>query len=452
MSKEKKLFFCKNCGAESSQWMGQCNCCHKWNTLEEIFIKTNKGSPTRAGGLRSDKRSFPISISEVSISEEERFSTEDQELDRVLGGGIVPGSMILAAGDPGIGKSTLFLQLALRLKNARVLYVSGEESEKQIKLRANRLKGESAHCFLLVENQLEQIIKYSLEIHPALLIVDSVQTLQSCFVEAATGSIAQIRQCTSDLTRLAKENNIPVVLIGHITKDGVIAGPKILEHMVDVVLQFSGDRNYAYRILRSKKNRFGTTSELGIYEMHSTGLKQVSDPSKILTTQMNFHASGQAVAVALEGLRPMLVEVQSLVSSAVYGMPQRSATGFDIKRLNMLLAVLEKRAGFKLGLKDVFLNITGGIRIEDAAMDLALAMAILSSYEETPVSAKVCFAGEIGLSGEIRPVERLEERILEAERLGFETIFVSSYNKAPYCTKMNVFSATKIEEVFNKLF
>lgn len=451
MAKEKKLYFCKNCGAECSQWMGQCNYCHEWNTLAEFSVK--KSTDLRARNTISlVKRSVPITIGDVPLSQEERFSTKDPELDRVLGGGIVPGSMILAAGDPGIGKSTLFLQLALRLKGSSVLYASGEESERQIKLRAHRLRSENPTCFLLAETHLEEIVKHAIELHPDLLIVDSVQTLQSSYLDTATGSIAQIRQCTSDLMRFAKENSIPVILIGHITKDGMIAGPKVLEHIVDVVLQFGGDRHHAYRILRAKKNRFGTTAELGIYEMRDTGLQEVRDPSKILTTRMDFNASGQAVAVALEGLRPMLVEVQALVSSAVYGTPQRSATGFDAKRLNMLLAILEKRAGFKLGSKDVFLNITGGIRIEDAAMDLALTMAILSSYEETPVSSRVCFAGEMGLSGEIRPVQRLEQRISEAERLGFDTIFVSSYNKIPTYANIRVVSAAKIEEIFNQLF
>ena len=448
------LYSCKNCGIEFHKWMGQCNYCHEWNTLVELSVKKNINLHTQDNNTSFSKRSIPIIIADVPLSQEERFSTKDPELDRVLGGCIVPGSIILAAGDPGIGKSTLFLQLALQLKGFCVLYASGEESEKQIKLRAHRLRSKNTDCFLLAETYLEEIIKHTIKLHPDLLIIDSIQTLQSSYLDTVMGSVTQIRQCTSDLMRFAKKSGIPIILIGHITKDGVIAGPKILEHIVDIVLQFGGDRHHAHRILRAKKNRFGTTSELGIYEMRDSGLQGVSDPSKILTTQMDFNTSGQAVAVILEGLRPILVEVQALVISSVYGIPQRSATGFETKRLNMLLAVLEKRVGFKLGKRDVFLNVIGGIRVEDAAMDLALAIAILSSYKETPSFSRVCFSGEMGLNGEIRPVKRLEHRISEAERLGFDAIFISSYNKIPshYHSNIRVVLATKIEEIFNKLF
>lgn len=427
MSKTKTSFFCQNCGTQTSQWMGQCKACGEWNTIvEEVIDKGEEKKPWRS---EKDRNITIQNIKDVSEIGETRINSLNEELNRVLGGGIVNGSVVLVGGEPGVGKSTLMLQVALHLTQTKVLYVSGEESASQIKLRAERIGIQSEQCFVLTETNTQKIFKHAKEIEPQLIIVDSVQTLHTQYVEASPGSISQIRECTSELIRYAKETNVPVVLIGHITKEGVIAGPKILEHMVDVVLQFEGDRNHIYRILRANKNRFGSTAEIGIYEMQGSGLREVKNPSEVLISKKDESLSGNAIAATLEGIRPMLIEIQALVSSAVYGTPQRSATGFDAKRLNMLLAVLEKRAGFQLGSKDVFLNITGGIRVDDPAIDLAVICAILSSNMDVSLPDNCCFAGEIGLSGEIRAVNRVEQRILEAEKLGYDVIFVSKYNK-----------------------
>lgn len=429
MSKTKTTFFCQNCGTQYSQWMGQCKACGEWNTIvEEVIEKGEKEKPWETASSKKTDAALQ-NIKEVSEVGESRIDTQNEELNRVLGGGIVNGSVVLVGGEPGIGKSTLMLQIALHLPKTKVLYVSGEESASQIKLRAERIGIQSDQCYILTETNTQKIFKHIRDIEPQLIVVDSVQTLHTQFVESSPGSISQIRECTSELIRYAKETNVPVVLIGHITKEGVIAGPKILEHMVDVVLQFEGDRNHIYRLLRSNKNRFGSTAELGIYEMQGSGLREVKNPSEVLISKKDEPLSGNAIAATLEGIRPMLIEIQALVSSAVYGTPQRSATGFDIKRLNMLLAVLEKRAGFQLGSKDVFLNITGGIRVDDPAIDLAVISAILSSNLDTALADNCCFAGEVGLSGEIRAVNRVEQRILEAEKLGYDVIFISKYNK-----------------------
>lgn len=427
MSKTKTSFFCQNCGTQTSQWMGQCKACGEWNTIVEEVI--DKGEAKKPWKSDREKTISIQNIKDISEIGETRINSRNEELNRVLGGGIVNGSVVLVGGEPGVGKSTLMLQVALHLTQTKVLYVSGEESASQIKLRAERIGIQSDQCFVLTETNTQKIFKHAQEIEPQLIVVDSVQTLHTQFVEASPGSISQIRECTSELIRYAKETNVPVVLIGHITKEGVIAGPKILEHMVDVVLQFEGDRNHIYRILRANKNRFGSTAEIGIYEMQGSGLREVKNPSEVLISKKDEPLSGNAIAATLEGIRPMLIEIQSLVSSAVYGTPQRSATGFDAKRLNMLLAVLEKRAGFQLGSKDVFLNITGGIRVDDPAIDLAVICAILSSNMDVSLPDNCCFAGEVGLSGEIRAVNRVEQRILEAEKLGYDVIFVSKYNK-----------------------
>lgn len=427
MSKAKTSFFCQNCGTQYSQWMGQCKACGEWNTIIEEVI--DKGESKKSWKTDESKRAGLQNIKEISETGETRIDTLNEELNRVLGGGIVNGSVVLVGGEPGIGKSTLMLQIALHLLNVKTLYVSGEESASQIKLRAERIGIHSEQCFILTETNTQKIFKHAQEIQPELIIIDSIQTLHTQFVESSPGSISQIRETTSELIKYAKETNVPVVLIGHITKEGVIAGPKILEHMVDVVLQFEGDRNHIYRLLRAQKNRFGSTSELGIYEMQGSGLREVKNPSEVLISKKDEPLSGNAIAATLEGIRPMLIEIQALVSSAVYGTPQRSATGFDTKRLNMLLAVLEKRAGFQLGAKDVFLNITGGIRVDDPAIDLAVICAILSSNLDVALPDNCLFAGEVGLSGEIRAVNRVEQRILEAEKLGYDVIFISKYNK-----------------------
>lgn len=452
--KIKKTYLCQNCGSESPKWTGQCKHCGQWNTLmEEILVPPQHKESSWNTETEKNKKTDRIAITEVVCLDEERLPSGDTELDRVLGGGIVPGSIVLTGGEPGIGKSTLFLQIALQKSGIKTLYASGEESEKQIRIRADRLGLKNPGCFLFTETSTQLLFKQLGELQPDLLIIDSIQTLQTIHIDATPGSVSQIRECTGELLRFAKKTATSVILIGHITKDGLIAGPKILEHMVDVVLQFEGDRHHSYRILRAKKNRFGSTTELGIYEMQGSGLKPVHDLSKILITRKDYDLSGNAIAASLEGLRPMLIEVQALVSSAVYGTPQRSATGFDIKRLNMLLAVLEKRAGFQLASKDVFLNITGGIRIDDPAMDLSIAMAVLSSHGDIPLPGRCCFTGEIGLNGEIRPVHRIEQRILEAERLGFDTIFISGYNKMDTdAYTINIIKASKIEEVFRSLF
>ena len=427
MAKSKTIFYCQNCGTQHATWMGKCNNCGEWNTIvEEIVEKNVQEKP-----WQDDKSKTPVlfNIHEIPQTGEMRIVTHNNELDRVLGGGIVLGSVILLGGEPGIGKSTLLLQVALSLPKQKVLYISGEESASQIKLRAERIGIKTEECYILTETQTQKIFKQSKNIQPDILIIDSIQTLESQYIESAPGSVSQIRQCTAELIKYAKETNTPVIVVGHITKEGTIAGPKILEHMVDVVLQFEGERNHLYRLLRAQKNRFGSTSELGIYEMQGNGLREVSNPSEVLISAKDHPLSGNAIAATLEGIRPMLIEIQALVSTAVYGTPQRSTTGFDLKRLNMLLAVLEKRAGFQLGAKDVFLNITGGIRVDDPAIDLAVICAILSSYENEPLPDNCCFAAEVGLSGEIRPVNRVDQRILEAEKLGYDVIFVSKYNK-----------------------
>ncbi len=451
MSKTKTSFFCQNCGTQYSQWMGQCKACGEWNTIVEEII--DKGEEKKAWKSDDSKRVGLQNIKDVSEVGEIRIDTKNEELNRVLGGGIVNGSVTLIGGEPGIGKSTLMLQIALHLPSVKVLYVSGEESASQIKLRAERIGIQSDQCFILTETNTQKIFKHAQEIEPEMIIIDSIQTLHTQFVESSPGSISQIRETTSELIKYAKEINTPIVLIGHITKEGVIAGPKILEHMVDVVLQFEGDRNHIYRLLRAQKNRFGSTSELGIYEMQGSGLREVKNPSEVLISKKDEPLSGNAIAATLEGIRPMLIEIQALVSSAVYGTPQRSATGFDTKRLNMLLAVLEKRAGFQLGAKDVFLNITGGIRVDDPAIDLAVISAILSSSMDVALPDNCLFAGEVGLSGEIRAVNRIEQRILEAEKLGYDVIFISKYNKIKTSDyQIRVETASKVGDLIKILF
>lgn len=456
MSKIKTAFFCQNCGYESAKWSGRCPSCGEWNTF--IEEKIQKDIPLRNNSWK-EEQTHPsgnvIHLDEVSTTEEERLLTSDAELNRVLGGGIVPGSLVLVGGEPGIGKSTLFLQNALQLPHITTLYISGEESAQQIKMRADRLKIKNDQFYLLTETSTQTIFQEIKKLRPQLVIIDSIQTLQSPFIEAAPGSVSQIRETAAEMQRFAKETHTPVFLIGHITKDGVIAGPKILEHMVDTVLQFEGDQHYAYRILRTIKNRFGSTAELGIYEMTGQGLRQVSNPSEILISQREDLLSGVAIASTMEGMRPMVIEVQALVTQSVYGTPQRTATGFDLRRLQLLLAVLEKRGGFHFGVKDVFLNIAGGIRVEDPSIDLAVLCALLSSYEDTAIANKICFAGEVGLSGEIRAVNRIEQRIAEAEKLGFEKIFISRYNKqGSHISKFNieVISVGRVDEVYRKLF
>ncbi|MGV1011109.1 MAG: DNA repair protein RadA [Flavobacterium sp.] len=451
MAKLKTSFFCQNCGTQYAKWQGQCNACKEWNTIvEEVIQKEEKTSWKPTSEVK--KAPKPLKIAEIDSSQEVRMDTLDGELNRVLGGGIVPGSLILLGGEPGIGKSTLLLQISLKLPY-KTLYVSGEESQKQIKMRAERITPEGDNCYILTETKTQNIFRQIQEMEPEIVIIDSIQTLHTDYIESTAGSISQIRECTAELIKFAKETNVPVILIGHITKDGTIAGPKILEHMVDTVLQFEGDRNHVYRILRSLKNRFGSTAELGIYEMLGSGLREVSNPSEILLSHREEELSGTAIASTLEGMRPLMIEIQALVSTAVYGTPQRSTTGYNAKRLNMLLAVLEKRAGFRLGTKDVFLNVTGGISVDDPAIDLAVVAAILSSNEDIAVGKDVCFAGEVGLSGEIRPVNRVEQRIQEAEKLGFATIFVSKYNKiATKFPGIKVVLVSKIEEVVEHLF
>ena len=450
MSKKHSIFYCQNCGSQSSKWLGKCPSCNEWNSFIEEHV-TKKTSSKE--GYISSKISHPKLISEIDYSNEKRIVTNDKELNRVLGGGIVPGSLILLGGDPGIGKSTLLLQFALSSKAKKILYVSGEESEKQIKMRAERINQDSNHCFILTETSTNNIFKEIEKLQPDILVIDSIQTIHTSSLESTPGSVSQIRECTSELIKFAKETGTAVFLIGHINKDGAIAGPKILEHMVDTVLQFEGDRNYVYRILRTIKNRFGSASELGVYEMNQEGLREVSNPSEILISERDEATSGVGIAATIEGARPLLVEIQSLVSSAVYGTPQRSATGYDTKRMNMLLAVLEKRCGFMLGAKDVFLNITGGIKIDDTAIDLAVVCSILSSDKDIALDMLTCFAGEIGLSGEIRAVNRIESRIAEAEKLGYKQIIVSKYNKfSPKGFKIDIVQCGKIEEVFRLLF
>jgi DNA repair protein RadA/Sms len=457
MSKIKTAFFCSNCGYESTKWLGKCPSCNTWNTfVEEVLTKGNDTAPKTWNDYNATTRiTKSVLLQDVDTTTEERIVTSDLELNRVLGGGIVAGSIILVAGEPGIGKSTLFLQVGLQLKGISTLYISGEESEQQIKMRANRLKISNEKFFLLTETSTNTIFQEIKKLRPEVVIVDSIQTLQSSFIESSPGSVSQIRECAAEFQRFAKETNTPVFLIGHITKDGAIAGPKILEHMVDTVLQFEGDRHYAYRILRTLKNRFGSTAELGIYEMSGDGMRSVVNPSEILITQKEEQLSGSAIAATLEGMRPLLIEVQALVTQSVYGTPQRTVSGFDLRRLQLLLAVLEKRGGFHFGVKDVFVNIAGGLKIEDPSTDLAVICALLSSYEDIPLPQQVCFAGEVGLNGEIRAVNRIEQRIAEAEKLGFEKIIVSRYNKRGFEKQANgikVVAVSQVHEVYQLLF
>ncbi|MEA1785639.1 DNA repair protein RadA [Arenibacter sp. GZD96] len=452
MAKTKTAFFCQNCGTQYAKWVGQCGACKAWNTVVEELVQHTEKSAWQHPSNTAAKTAKPLRIHEISSEKEIRLNTGDLEFNRVLGGGLVPGSLTLLAGEPGIGKSTLLLQIALKIPY-KTLYVSGEESQKQIKMRADRIFPESQNCYVLTETKTQHIFQQIAQMNPDILVIDSIQTLHSEYIESAAGSISQIRECTAELIKFAKETHTPVLLIGHITKDGTIAGPKILEHMVDTVLQFEGDRNYVYRILRTLKNRFGSTAELGIYEMQGSGLREVNNPSEILISKNDAGLSGTAIASTIEGMRPLMIEIQALVSTAVYGTPQRSTTGYNAKRLNMLLAVLEKRAGFKLGTKDVFLNITGGISVDDPAIDLAVVAAILSSNLDIAIEKGICFAAEIGLAGEIRPVQRVEQRILEAEKLGFTTIYVSKNNKISLKnTRIKIEQLTKIEEMLKGMF
>lgn len=457
MSKIKTAFFCSSCGYESPKWAGRCPSCGEWNTFVEELIEkpgknNNKGWKEYNGRIGENKT---VALHEVTAAEEKRIITSDAELNRVLGNGIVPGSLVLIAGEPGIGKSTLFLQNSLLLKNITTLYVSGEESEQQIKMRADRLGIENDNFYLLTETSTQVIFQEIKKLKPQLIVVDSIQTLHSPYIESSAGSISQIRECASEFQRFAKETHIPVFLIGHITKDGNIAGPKILEHMVDTVLQFEGDQHYAYRILRTLKNRFGSTSELGIYEMTGSGMRPVSNPSEILITQKEEQLSGIAIAATLEGQRPLLIEVQALATQSVYGTPQRTSSGFDLRRLQLLLAVLEKRGGFHFGMKDVFVNIAGGLKVEDPSIDLAMVSALLSSYEDLPLSQHIAFAGEVGLSGEIRAVNRIEQRVAEAEKLGFEKIIISKYNQkglSKQSFNIELITMSRVDEVYKYLF
>lgn len=457
MSKVKTAFFCQNCGYESTKWVGRCPSCSQWNTfVEELVHKETKSGKTDWNAFNGDSAGKKtVSLGEVVAKEQPRFVTSDPELNRVLGGGIVPGSIVLVAGEPGIGKSTLFLQIGLQLKNITTLYISGEESEQQIKMRADRLKATNSNFYLLTETSTQTIFTEVKKLKPQLIIVDSVQTLQSPFIDSSPGSVSQIRECAAEFQQFAKETNVPVFLIGHITKEGSIAGPKVLEHMVDTVLQFEGDRHYAYRILRTLKNRFGSTAELGIYQMADDGMHAVTNPSEILITQKEDQLSGIAIAATIEGQRPLLIEVQALVTQSVYGTPQRTVSGFDLRRMQLLLAVLEKRGGFHFGVKDVFLNIAGGLKVEDPSIDLAVLSALLSSFEDVAVPHNICFAGEVGLSGEIRAVNRIEQRIAEAEKLGFEKIIVSKYGQKSASKQrynIEVITMSRVEEVYRHLF
>ncbi len=450
MAKVKSAFFCQSCGFEATKWLGKCPSCAAWNSFVEEVVQKEKGAGITKGSNRIAK---PTLIDEITVSEDNRTILYDNELNRVLGGGLVPGSLILIGGEPGIGKSTLMLQIAVKSNGLKVLYVSGEESEKQIRMRGERIGFKNTTCFILCETSTQNIFKQIEQIEPDMVIIDSIQTLHTSYIESSPGSISQVRECTAELMRFAKESSTPVFLIGHITKDGSIAGPKVLEHMVDTVLQFEGDRNHVYRLLRSVKNRFGSTNELGIYEMRGSGLEEVENPSEILISRNDEKLSGISIAATLEGMRPLLIEVQALVSTAAYGVPQRTSTGFDTKRLNMLLAVLEKRCGFKLGAKDVFLNITGGIKVDDPAIDLAVVCSVLSSNVDVTIDPKICLSAEVGLSGEIRPVNRIDQRISEAEKLGYEKIVISKYNKGINQSqfKIELIQVGKIEEVFKNI-
>lgn len=462
MAKEKTAYVCTNCGQESPKWVGKCPACGQWNTFKEIRLASDsprKTAATAASVGHALRENRALRLSEIEGRDDPRIDMHDQELNRVLGGGLVPGSIVLLGGEPGIGKSTLSLQTMLALKDRRILYISGEESAHQLKMRAERLLRQqdtaTEHLLILCENSLEQIFEHIREEKPELVVIDSIQTIATDEVESSAGSIAQVRECASQLLRFAKTSGVPVILIGHITKEGTLAGPKILEHIVDTVIQFEGDQHYMYRILRSMKNRFGSTSELGIYEMRQDGLRQVGNPSELLLTGEHQGLSGVAISSAIEGVRPFLVETQALVSTAAYGTPQRQATGFDQRRLNMLLAVLEKRVGFKLMQKDVFLNIAGGLRVTDMAMDLSVIAAVLSSNVDTPIETGWCMAGEVGLSGEVRPVNRIEQRIAEAEKLGFNHIILPQYNMQGFNRKkytIEMHPVKKVEEALRALF
>jgi DNA repair protein RadA/Sms len=451
MASTKSIFICQNCGTQSPKWLGKCTACNEWNTFVEEIV--NKKQSTSKLSVQVSENQ-PLTLEDIKTVKNERISIGITEFNRVLGGGIVPGSLILLGGDPGIGKSTLALQVALGLNDKKTLYISGEESLQQIKLRATRLNKANSNCLFLSETSLENLIAHSDQQRPDVLIIDSIQTISTETIESSPGSVSQVRECTSGILKFAKKNDIAVILIGHITKEGSLAGPKVLEHMVDTVLQFEGDTNYMYRILRSKKNRFGSTNELGIFEMRSDGLREITNPSEQLISKINDDVSGTAIAATVEGARPFLIEIQALVSSAAYGTPQRSSTGFDLRRLNMLLAVLEKRAGFKLIAKDVFLNIAGGIKITDPATDLAVICSILSSNIDIAINHKNCFAGEVGLTGEIRAVGRIEQRIAEAQKLGFQKIFIPKLNKGFSTSKLDieVIKTSRVEEVFRGIF
>jgi len=457
MAKTKTVYICSHCGADSPKWLGKCPNCGEWNTYVEEVVAKEVPSAKRPvpSGLSERGLARPVLLRDITAEKEDRLDLKDQELNRVLGGGLMKGSLVLIGGEPGIGKSTLVLQTILKLHDLKVLYVSGEESYRQLKMRADRLAPDSQNCLILCETNLEQIFVQAQNVQPDLLIIDSIQTIFTELVESSPGSVSQVRECSAAILKYAKESGVPVLLIGHINKEGSIAGPKVLEHIVDTVLQFEGDQHYMYRILRSIKNRFGSTAELGIYEMRQEGLREVSNPSELLLTQNHEGLSGVAIAAAIEGIRPFLIETQALVSSAVYGTPQRSATGFDIRRMNMLLAVLEKRAGFKLAQKDVFLNIAGGLRVNDPAIDLAVLAAVLSSSLDISIEPGVCMAGEVGLSGEIRPVNRIEQRIMEAEKLGFSRILIPYNNLKGFDTsrcRIQIAQVRKVEEAFRQLF
>jgi DNA repair protein RadA/Sms len=454
VAKTKTSFFCQNCGAESAKWQGKCPSCNAWNTFVEEIIQHETKQATWQDDTAKSTNSKSKLLHEIVESTTLRYVTHDAELNRVLGGGIVEGSVILVAGEPGIGKSTLFLQACLELNQLKILYISGEESLQQIKMRADRVGVVNETMYLLAATDTQTIFNEIKKIKPQLVVIDSIQTLETTHIDSSPGSVSQVRECTAEIVRFAKATNTPVIIIGHITKEGTIAGPKVLEHMVDTVLQFEGDRHYTYRILRSVKNRFGNSNELGIYEMCESGLRQISNPSELLISQKDEALSGIAIAAMIEGARPLLIETQALVTHAVYGTPQRTVTGFDLRRLQLLLAVLEKRGGFHFGAKDVFLNIAGGLRVEDPAIDLAVLSALLSSYEDKPLSSKICFVGEVGLSGEIRAVNRIEQRIAEAEKLGFEKIIISKFNQKSIHSKFQIEVAmfSKIEELYRLLF